>query len=261
MTEPVSFEQIIGQENIIRELRAIIKADACVSILLRGQYGSGKTTLAKIYANSFGGALYYEVPPGRNFKAYMRGVVVDEIHLESALEFYYPPMTDGKHNIAFCTTEGATLPGAFKSRCLQFNMRPYTLKQITRIVLDRLERDLTYIEASQAEEIAKRARLNPRVSILLAQRVYRLVKLDNNQFIIDNILLELDRLGIDDRGYDDKHRAYLRCLEVAGRPIGLKSLSMRLGIDVDTLQEEIEPTLMRDGLVEVTVRGRVLNDN
>lgn len=260
MTEPITFEQIIGQEKIIRELRAIIKEDAYVSILLRGQYGSGKTTLAKIYASSFGGILYYETPPGRNLKAYMRSVVVDEIHLENTLELYYPYMTDGKHNMAFCTTEGATLPGAFKSRCLQFNMQAYTLEQITRIVLDRLERDLTYIEESQAKEVAKRARLNPRVSILLAQRVYRLIKLDNMRFIIDNILLELDRLGIDERGYDDKHRAYLRCLEVVGRPIGLKALSMRLGIDVDTLQEEIEPTLMQDGLVEITRKGRVLND-
>jgi len=126
--------------------------------------------------------------------------------------------------------------------------------------LERLERDLTFIEQSQAMEIAKRARFNPRVAILLSQRVYRLVKLDNAPFNIDNILKELDRLGIDARGYDDRHRAYLRCLELSSRPVGIKSISMMIGVDMDSITEEIEPTLLQDNLINITSRGRVLNE-
>jgi len=260
MTEPVNFNQVVGQENIVRELKSIIADDAYVSILLRGQYGMGKTMLARLYASAFSAVLYYATPPGNKLKAYMRATIVDEIHMEKDLELYYPYMTDNKHNMVFCTTEGAVLPGAFKSRCLQFTMTPYTLQQITSIVLERLERDLTFIEQSQAMEIAKRARFNPRVAILLSQRVYRLVKLDNAPFNIDNILKELDRLGIDARGYDDRHRAYLRCLELSSRPVGIKSISMMIGVDMDSITEEIEPTLLQDNLINITSRGRVLNE-
>lgn len=251
----LTWSNFIGQRNIKRELQAIIAEGAAPSILLRGGYGCGKTTLAKMTAASIGPYIYYDCPP-KEVSQLGDIIIIDEIHLEVQPERLYK-MMDGKMFI-FCTTEGAELPNPFKSRCIELYFSPYTVGNIALIVLNSFYNNDTYVELSQAIEIAKRCHNNPRLALLTSQRIWRLLKYDKKPFNLNAILEEFDALGIDIWGFDDRHRAYLMYLNKMNRAVGLGTLSNALNIDKKTLTLEIEPPIIQRGLVQVTPRGRLI---
>lgn len=254
----MNWQTLIGQKPVKRELQVLAYDDSPFSILLRGPYGYGKTTLAHLYAQTRGRYLYYPIPPSADeISGLGRTVILDEIHLTNKEEQYFPLM-QGNRSAVFCTTNTANLSGAFKSRCIQLTLNDYTLDEITSIIMISLAGDGTIIEKSQALELAKRAHLNPRLAIILAKRVYRLVKFEGENFNLNNIIKELELLGIDEHGYDNRHRAYLLYLKKMGTSVGLRTLSTAIGVDEHTLTNEIEPSLISDGKVIITRRGRTL---
>ena len=64
---------------------------------------------------------------------------------------------------------------------------------------------------------------------------------------------------VDELGLEDQDRRYLRTLieYFSGGPAGLQTLSHSLSIPPDTLEDEVEPYLLRRGLIQRTPRGRV----
>ena len=59
---------------------------------------------------------------------------------------------------------------------------------------------------------------------------------------------------------DDNDRKYLEALKNnVGNPIGIKSLSSMTGISMETIENSIEPYLVRSGFVVRTQKGRVIN--
>ena len=56
-----------------------------------------------------------------------------------------------------------------------------------------------------------------------------------------------------------KHRvsAYLRCLAENEDAVGLDTLAATLGESTETLEESVEPFLLRQGLIQRTARGRL----
>ena len=67
------------------------------------------------------------------------------------------------------------------------------------------------------------------------------------QNTIDDIFLNQ---GIDSKGMDDNDRKYLEALKNnVGNPIGIKSLSSMTGISMETIENSIEPYLVRSGFV------------
>jgi len=59
---------------------------------------------------------------------------------------------------------------------------------------------------------------------------------------------------------DDNDRKYLEALKNnIGNPIGIKSLSSMTGISMETIENSIEPYLVRSGFVVRTQKGRVIN--
>jgi Holliday junction DNA helicase RuvB len=45
-----------------------------------------------------------------------------------------------------------------------------------------------------------------------------------------------------------------------GNPLGLKSISSLTGIAIETIENSIEPYLVRKGFIRRTVKGRVIGD-
>ncbi len=70
-------------------------------------------------------------------------------------------------------------------------------------------------------------------------------------------------LGIDNRGLGKIDRDYLQTLAIKfnGGPTGIKTLAAALDEDEGTLEDVIEPYLMRLGFIERTARGRELTDH
>ena len=66
---------------------------------------------------------------------------------------------------------------------------------------------------------------------------------------------EVDRLGL-----EEPDRKYLQTLVkiFAGGPAGIQAIGHSINVPIDTLEDEIEPFLLRNGLIQRTPRGRVI---
>ena len=66
---------------------------------------------------------------------------------------------------------------------------------------------------------------------------------------------EVDRLGL-----EEPDRKYLQTLVkiFAGAPAGIQTIGHSIHVPIDTLEDEIEPYLLRQGLLQRTPRGRML---
>jgi holliday junction DNA helicase RuvB len=64
-------------------------------------------------------------------------------------------------------------------------------------------------------------------------------------------------LGIDTKGLDRNSRKYLEFLASRATPTGLDILASILAQSKDAIEDNIEPHLLRSGLIERTSKGRV----
>ena len=67
-------------------------------------------------------------------------------------------------------------------------------------------------------------------------------------------LLEIDRLGL---GAPDRAVLEVIIHKFGGGPVGLNTIAAATGEEQATIEDEIEPYLIRQGLLERTPRGRV----
>jgi Holliday junction DNA helicase RuvB len=105
-------------------------------------------------------------------------------------------------------------------------------------------------------EIAKRSKGTPRILNARLQW-YKNYKLCNpTETSIDKIF---EVQGIDKLGLDIYDRMYIDVLKKSkGSPLGLKSISSITGIAIETIENSIEPYLVRKGFVNRTTKGRVI---
>ncbi len=110
-----------------------------------------------------------------------------------------------------------------------------------------------------ATEISKRSRGTPRVanSRLLWVRDYAMSKGDG-RVTLDISHRALDMLGIDEIGLDRQDRRYLETLVrvFQGGPAGLEAIAHTMSVSADTLEDEVEPFLLRSEYIVRTQRGR-----
>jgi Holliday junction DNA helicase RuvB len=94
---------------------------------------------------------------------------------------------------------------------------------------------------------------------LLWVRDYAMSKADGrvNLTIAQNAL---EMLGIDSQGLDRQDRKYLETIVrvFAGGPAGLEAIAHTMGISSDTLEDEVEPFLLRSEMIIRTQRGRMV---
>ena len=123
---------------------------------------------------------------------------------------------------------------------------------------------LLNIEISEdgAMEIAKRSRGTPRIAGRLLRRV-RDFGAVSAQKVIDSRIsdLALKRLDVDDFGLDAFDRRYLNCIvkNYGGGPVGADTLAAALSEERDTIEEVVEPFLLKLGFLQRTPRGRIIS--
>ncbi len=115
------------------------------------------------------------------------------------------------------------------------------------------------LEAPAAGEIACRSRGTPRVANnrLRWVRDYVTSKADG-QVTLELAHKALDMQGIDRLGLDGQDRKYMGTIVriFHGGPVGVEAVAHTMNLAIDTLVDEIEPYLLRAGLLVRTPRGR-----
>ena len=73
----------------------------------------------------------------------------------------------------------------------------------------------------------------------------------------------LDLLDVDKEGLDQTDRDLLLAMieKFGGGPVGLDTLSAALGEDAGTIEDVLEPYLLKNGFIQRTPRGRVVTDH
>ena len=289
---PTSFDKIIGQSDVVNRLK--ISTMGCKKsgsvlphVLIDGPPGLGKTTIAGAIATEMDVNLYTANAANlRSVKSVLpyllrmtkRSVFfIDEIHRLPKLveEFLYPVMEDFKINIilekepeeieipAFtlvgATTSGGSLSQPFYDRFqIKEHLAFYNDDELAKLAgLNSGDLGLV-IPDSDLLEIAKRSKGTPRILNARLQW-YKNYKMCSSSTADVNSIFELQ--GIDEYGLDVYDRMYLDILKKnKGNPLGLKSISSLTGIAIETIENSIEPYLVRKGFVHRTQKGRVIGN-
>lgn len=272
------------------------RKEALDHVLLFGPPGLGKTTLASIVAKELGVGFRATSAPMISKSGDLAAILtnleandvlfIDEIHrlnpaieevLYSAMEDFQLDLIIGEgpsarsvridlqpFTLVGATTRSGMLSTPLRERFgIPLRLDFYSPEELEKIVSRGAAMLGVPMSKEGAMEIAKRSRGTPRVAGRLLRRVrdFGAVcgtgQVDNK--IADNAL---QRLDVDNYGLDAFDRRYLNCIlqNYGGGPVGADTLAAALSEERDTIEEVIEPFLLKLGFLQRTPRGRVISD-
>lgn len=263
-------------------------------LLLDGPPGIGKTTLATVIPKELGSELQITSGPAlsapRDLLPYLtnasRGSVlfIDEIHrLPPAVEeFIYPAMEDFRVDIALgdglnartismelqrftvigATTRSGMLTSPLRDRFVtREHLEFYEDPDLETILVMNAKKLRTEMAPEAATEIARRSRGTPRKAnnLLRWTRDFAETKADG-KITAPVVAAALSMLEVDHLGLERQDRRYLETLITVftGGPTGVNAIAHTMHVSPDTLEDEVEPFLLRCGLMQRTPRGRMM---
>lgn len=271
------------------------RGQAAEHVLLYGPPGLGKTTLANLISKTLGTNMRVTSGPAIERVGDLAAILtnlspgdvlfIDEIHRlsKSIEEVLYPAMESGVLDIIIgkgpsartvqlelppftmvaATTRISLLSSPLRSRFSggTFRLEFYSDDEIATIL--KRSADLLAVNTSDdlLKQISKRCRSTPRTANYLLKRCRDLAQLEGgelNQEIVDKTfnLLEIDNLGLNQ---PDRSVLEVIAYKFNGGPVGLNTIAAATGEEASTIEDVIEPYLIRNGLLERTPRGRVVS--
>lgn len=262
-------------------------------VLLSGPPGLGKTTLSMIIAAEMDAPLRITSGPAIQHSGDLAAILssltpgevlfLDEIHRMSrpAEEMLYMAMEDFRVDIVVgkgagatsiplelppftlvgATTRAGLLPGPLRDRFgFTGHLEYYSTEELEKVLRRSAGLMDMNISAEGFAEIAGRSRGTPRIANRLLRRVrdWALVH-DIPHISAVEAGRALDMYEVDSRGLDRLDRSVLESLihKFGGGPVGLSTLAIAVGEEVETVETVAEPYLVREGMIGRTPRGRV----
>ncbi len=294
---PRDFASYVGQERLKKNLQLAIKAarkreEPIDHVLLYGPPGLGKTTMAGVIAHEMGSSIKVTSGPAIERAGDLASILtnlqpndvlfIDEIHRlnRQVEEVLYSAMEDFKLDIILgkgpsarslrldlpkftligATTRTGSLAAPLRDRFGLIHRLEFYNNQEIQKILERSSNILKVkLKSQAAAELAKRARLTPRIANRLLKRARDYADV-NGDGIIDHELslgalklLEVDEIGLD---HSDRRLLEMIIDSYGGGPVGLSTIAALTSEEATTIEDFYEPYLIQIGFIERTPRGR-----
>lgn len=295
---PTRWDEYVGQEKAKTNLHLIIEAakkrkESCDHLLLYGQAGLGKTTLAYLIAKEMNAQIKITTGPALEKAGDVAAILsnlepfdvlfIDEAHRINKLveEILYPALENRKlhfvvgkgptartfsldlppFTVIAATTKVNLLSNPLRSRFgATIKLEYYNEKDIEKIIHRSASILGTPISESAVTMLAYASRKTPRTANRLLKRSRDYAEVHQNGTIDEKTVREtLALLDIDDLGLEKADRELLETIITKhnGGPVGVRALAAALSEETGTLEDVYEPFLMSVGMLERTTAGRI----